>query len=222
MNIIDKFKNIFLAETKTFADAKDLEGNILRVEGDDFEVGQVLSLVDEAGVIHPTPSAIYGIGDGRTIITDEDSIIIEIVAAEEKAEEDEAPTEEVEMAETAEAVTEDVVEDTTTDVTEEITEEVTEDATDLNNKVSEIEEVIEMIMDKLKELEAKNSDLETEKDELVTEMSAIKEENKALKDTTPSTKAVEFKKIDVTKVDNKEAVNRGKFSQFIADKRNKK
>ena len=49
-------------------------------------------------------------------------------------------------------------------------------------------------------------------------MSKLKEENEALK-AVPATETVKFKKIDPTKVENREVVSKGKFAEFIASMR---
>ncbi len=140
--LIDKIKEIVFAEDTVeakFLDIKDSEGNILRVDGEELGEGQVLWLVGEGeGELLPTPEAVYVLEeDGRTIKTDADSIIIEIIEAEEEEEEEEVVEEEVEEEMSEE---EDVVVEVET-IDEKISKTI-------NRKTAELEEKLDNLLAK--------------------------------------------------------------------------
>lgn len=219
MNLKETFKRFF-AEEVNFADFKLDNGDIVRAES--LEPGKAIEILQEDGTLIPAPAGEHTLEDG-TIIKVEDTedamgIIIEVIAPEAVAED--APAEEAPVAEEmAEEVIDEVTVEDAPVADEPVAEVIDEPTVDYDQRIGDLESVVMDIMEKLKGFEDANAEISKEKDVLVAEMSALKEENEALKSTTPSVALAKFKKIDPTKVENKEAVVKSKYAEFIAAKR---
>jgi len=95
--IIEKIKKFVFEEEVTevkFFEAKDSEGNVLRVDGEDFAVGLEVKIIPEGGSIDLAKEGDYILEDGRTIKVDADGKITEIIEAAdvETSEEDSTET----------------------------------------------------------------------------------------------------------------------------------
>lgn len=210
MSLIEKFKSIFESEEneQTFTDYKLEDGTIVRADA--LEVGSKIEVIAEDGEVSLLAEGTYLLEDGTSITVDAEGVIAEVIAPAEEEVVEEVVEEEMEEAVVEETVEEEVKEDVVEDVVDETPEfDVT--------RVTELEEAVLLIMDKLKEMEG----LKKENEKLEVAMSAIKEENEALKNTVPSKTAVKFKKIDPLNVKNVGVIKKGRFAEFIASQRNK-
>jgi len=133
-----------------FLDITDENGNILRVESEELVVGDVIKMVTD-DVEVAIPETEMKLEDGRTIKTDIDSKIIEIIEVE-KEEEIETPEVETEVAEVAEEEMNEVetpeMETETPDEIvneEEVKEEKTEDS-NFENRIADLENLIKELI----------------------------------------------------------------------------
>lgn len=78
-------------EVKLGAEAKLVDGTIIRTEGDEFKVGEKLFVVSEEG-IEPAPAGMHETTEGMVIVCDETGLITEV----RKMEDGEVETEELE------------------------------------------------------------------------------------------------------------------------------
>lgn len=126
-----------------FAEAKLADGTIIRVEEDEFQEGAVIALVTEDGLV-PLPVGEYDLGDGRLVIVEEEGIIASIKEAEEADEEANVEASEVKFEE--ESNENEVEADEEVEV-EEADEEVETDESNIESRLSMLEEVIKEIKD---------------------------------------------------------------------------
>ena len=78
-NILSEIKKLmkFSTTEQSFLDAKSLDGTIVRVEGDKFDVGKPLLLVTADGLIASKPGVI-NLEDGTILVVDEAGIITSV------------------------------------------------------------------------------------------------------------------------------------------------
>lgn len=103
----------------TFKDAKLMDGEtIVHIEGEVYEQGVKIDVLDEAGELTPLMAGEYELEDGTKLILIEDGVIdsVEVVESEEEAPEEEAPIEmETETETESETETENEEEDSEED-----------------------------------------------------------------------------------------------------------
>lgn len=101
-SILDKIKGLFSAEEAPveakFKDAKLVDGTIVRVEGDEFKVGDKLSFITEDGTIVDAKEGMHELEDGTILVVDAESKITEIRATTPEAEEVESEMSAVQLA----------------------------------------------------------------------------------------------------------------------------
>ena len=192
--LIEKIKALFSVEAEQnnveakFKDAKLIDGTIVRVEGDEFKVGDALSVITEDGQVVKAPEGMHELEDGTVLVVDAEGIITEIrkpeaevEQSEEEKKEEEAPSQ-TEMAEKKDK--------------EKM--EVAPEIVALEERIKKLEEAIAMLV----------SGLESKKEE----MEKVKKENESLKlkneelSKTPAvepTKTKRFEKIITEKKDFK-------------------
>lgn len=115
-----------------FVDVKDVDGNILRTASEELVVGDELLVVSENGE-NLSPDSTFILEDGRTVVTDSESKISEIIEV----------TDVVDEAVVDEIMSEDVV-DTLTDEVVEV--EDTVDNAQLESRISQLEELIKELV----------------------------------------------------------------------------
>lgn len=206
MDLIDKVKALF-SEAKVeekFADYKLADGSIIRVEA--LEEGQAVQVMQEDGTLEQAPAGEHELEDGQKIVVDEEGNIAEIIEAEGEAQEEQEPAAAEMSAETAEAP-EAEAEKAQEDETEAETTAEADQEDNTEKRITELEEAVMLLVDKLKDFETSNEAVEAE-------MQALKAENEELKATTPAAEPVKFKKIDT----HKEAAKTlgGKYADFVA------
>lgn len=100
--ILDKIKGLFSAEEapveKVFKDAKLVDGTIVRVEGEEFKVGDKLSFITEDGTLVDAKEGMHELEDGTILVVDAESKITEIRATTPEAEEVETEMSAVQLA----------------------------------------------------------------------------------------------------------------------------
>ena len=88
--VIDKIKELVFETEKVevkFLDVQTSEGVVLRVEEDEIASGQTISLVEiveDEEVINPVVEGEYILEDGRTVVVNADSVIVEIIEEPEE------------------------------------------------------------------------------------------------------------------------------------------
>lgn len=190
--LIDKIKALFNSETivveNKFKDAKLVDGTIVRVEGDEFKVGDDLKVITEDGQVENAPEGMHETTDGEIFVVNGEGKITEIRKPEVNVES------ETEDAPTVESTTENM---------EEIEVEVEKPG--LEERVLALEEALAMLISKL---EAKKEEMEV----VATEIEILKAENEGLKikneelskvPAVEPTKIKRFEKVIVDKKDSK-------------------
>lgn len=155
MELIDKIKSLFLSEETIveptvelkFKDAKLVDGTIVRVEGEEFKVGDKLSVITESGEIVNAPVGMHELEDGTVLVVDGESKITEVRTPEVKTEE---------MAEVEVEV-----------------EPKAEEGSDLEARVAKLEEAIAMLIEGLSKKETELATIELAKVELETKLEEI-------------------------------------------------
>lgn len=183
MTIIDKIKLLFTEEQVSdvkFLDAKLVDGTIVRVEGEEFKVGDKLSVITESGEVLNAPEGMHELENGTVLVVDAEGMITEVRQPEvetEETPETELPTEE--MAE--ELPTEEVV------VDEAVIDEEDEIAK-IKVKIEELQQAIMVIAEHIKsqgEMFVK----------VTIENEAVKAENEKLS-KEPAVKPISTKKFE--------------------------
>lgn len=207
LEILKEIKGLIFSEEKEdlkFVDAKAGE-MIVRVEADEFEEGLPLLIITEDGPI-PAGAGEHLLDDGRTIVTDDSGLIVEIKASEtleeeepiEEKMEEEAVVEE-EVKEEVE-MTEDVKEEIKEEIKEELAEEVKEDVKEkVEEKLEEEkpeDEVVVALTERIEKLEKDIEEMLALTKETAQFSSHVKSKLETFVDETPA--KMEFTSIKST------------------------
>jgi uncharacterized membrane-anchored protein len=196
-DILKQIKDIMTFSTEeerpeAFADAKTVDGIIIRVEGEAFEKDAQLLIVSEDGAIAAQPGE-YILEDGTIIIADEGGLITE-VRLPEVAEVIEEMGEEVKEEEL-----EEVKEDLEEEVKEEIKEEVIEE---LTKRMEAIEEMVKKMAEDKEDFKAFSKAFTAKIDEFIKDTPAeltFKSIKTEYKSTIEEKKNVEVSNLDKIK-----------------------
>jgi len=185
-----------------FAEAKMVDGTLVRSEGDVFKPEQKLEVITEDGKTAKAPEGMHELEDGTVLVVNAEGVITEVREVKAEDLKDEAKTEDVKVEDKKD---------------EQMAEEVpAQDAVE-----AVVEEVVDAVAEKIAELEKRIAALEGSNKEVETEMKKIEDENKNLKAEldAPAVKPSNFTKFRVTEAPADKNTKRDSnfFSKMIRD-----
>lgn len=195
MSLIDKIKVLFEATETKFAEAKLVDGTIVRCEGE-FAPDKKLEVVTEDGSVVEAPVGMHELEDGTVVVVKEGGIITEVRKPEDKVEEEmggDKPAEDKVEEMASETVTATVIE-TDVKMAEEAPAE--EPKSDLEGRVNAIEAKINELIDAVNKLASASENMSKENEDLKAENEVLKTKNENLSKAPAETRNVILKKFE--------------------------
>jgi regulator of replication initiation timing len=217
MGLIEKIKGLFEEAEVKFAEAKLVDGTIVRCEGA-FAPDKKLEFVTEDGSVVGAKEGMHELEDGTIIVVNGESIITEVRKPEVETEDMAGDK----PAETAEVVSE-MAETPAEEAAPETPAEDASEGNDMDSRVSAIESKLNELIDAVNALATKGENMSKENEDLKVENEALKAKTENLSKAPAETKNVVLKKFEkeAIKAESKDGNKSNLFLSKIESDREK-